>query len=151
MKIIKNIRSSQEQEVVSIYPTETHVLVNKREVTIDSMDGVATLQYEYDCVVVENAQMYADVVGVATQYYNTINKAELLDKIIVTTTSGIRFYADDVSRNDLSNVLLVANSDADTTIWKTPDGWKLVTVADVKEALRLGLEEKGRIIGAINV
>ena len=35
----------------------------------------------------------------------------------------------------------------DTTLWKTPDGLKTVTFADVKEALRLGLEEKGRIVG----
>lgn len=150
MKIIKNIRSSQEQEVVSIYPTETHVLVNKREVTIDSMDGVATLQYEYDCVVVENAQMYADVVLAATEFYNTLRKAELLGNIIITTTSGIRFYADDISRNDLSNAILLSSVDTDTTMWKTPDGLKLVTVLDIREALRLGLEEKGRIVGAIN-
>lgn len=150
MKIIKNVRSSQEQEAVSIYPTETHVLVNKRDVYVEQIDGDTTVQYEYDCVVVEDAQMYADVVLAATEFYNAIRKTELLGNIIVTVTSGVRFYADDVSRNDLSNVLLLSNVDTDTTMWKTPDGLKLVTVLDIKEALRLGLVEKGRIIGAIN-
>lgn len=148
MKVVKNIRSSQEQEIVTVYPNETHVLVNKRDVYIEQMDGsAATLQYEYDMVVVEDAQKYADVTLVATEFYNNLRKAELLSNIIVTTTSGIRFYADDTSRNDLSNALQLANSDTDTTLWKTPDGLKTVTFADVKEALRLGLEEKGRIVG----
>lgn len=151
MKVVKNIRSSQLQEAVTVYPSETHVLVNMREVSVAGMDGSApSLQYEYDMVIVENAQMYADVALTATGFYNNARKAELLSNIIVTTTSGIRFYADDTSRNDLSNAMLLSSADTDTTLWKTPDGVKLVTVLDIKEALRLGLEEKGRIVGAID-
>lgn len=148
MKIIKNIRSSQEQEVVSIYPTETHVLVNKRDVTIDSMDGVATLQYEYDCVVVENAQMYADVVRVATEFYNSVRKTELLNTIVVTTTNGNTFDADDAGRASMNEAITASAILGITeSMWKLADNTiKLIQLDELKEALALGIQAKGAIV-----
>lgn len=67
MKIIKNVRASEVQEQVTYYNNEAHVLLNERVVEVVSEDATTTTttQYEYDKVVVENANLYADLVAIA--------------------------------------------------------------------------------------
>ena len=76
-------------------------------------------------------------------------------KNIVVEVDGIRFYADPESRADLSDAILEAQEaglqDTYEQEWKTKDGIKNVTLAQIKTARRKGLEEKGNIVGVINV
>lgn len=153
MKIIKNVRSSQQQEQVRTYGNTAHVLVAEREVIIKNQDGTSQTQYEYDEVIVENCNIYLDVVEVATNYRNEVIKGEQLEKITVTTTSGKVFYADPISRTDISDAISLANETSQTsTTWKLAepiDGSKLaiVTLDELKEARALGLQAKASIIG----
>lgn len=84
------------------------------------------------------------------------SKEEQLNSLIITTSTGKRFYADPDSRTDLVDVVLegIINNMPDeyTTEWKTasrPEGtnFETVTFAELKEAKRLALEAKGQIVG----
>ena len=80
-------------------------------------------------------------------------KEEQLNNLIVTITSGKRFYADPQSRTDLDGAVLhgFINNALDTLEenWKTADGLQLVTFAEMKEASRMALEAKGQIVGVV--
>lgn len=65
MKIIKNVRASEKQEQVTFYGNEAHVLLNEREVEVVNEDETSYIQYEYDKVVIKNANLYADIVAIA--------------------------------------------------------------------------------------
>lgn len=94
------------------------------------------------------------IMGGEAEYY-AIQKAKLdvikdeaLSNVIVTTSSGKRIYADSNSRTDLLSAIISAQAAGITeTMWKTPDGMVLITLQDMQEAVMLGLQEKGRIIG----
>ena len=84
------------------------------------------------------------------------SKEEQLSKLIVTISSGKRFYADPQSRTDLDGAVLhgFINNAPDTLQenWKTasrPEGadFEIVTFAEMKEASRMALEAKGQIVG----
>ena len=76
---------------------------------------------------------------------------ESITKIIVTTSNGTKFYADPISRTDLSDAIaIMVESNISEYLWKTIDGVKLVTLEDMKEARKLGLLEKGRLVGAVS-
>lgn len=81
----------------------------------------------------------------------SIVKAYKLANIIVTLEDGTRFYANNESRTDISDAVSLAldmGATEEATIdWKTPDGIKTVTLAQLKLAKRAGLEAKARIIG----
>lgn len=83
-------------------------------------------------------------------------KQDKLERAIITVSSGVRFYADPESRTDLLNAWIVAKSngwDEDLSItkaWKTADGIKEINFLDLNEAITLGLDKKGKIVGAIN-
>lgn len=84
----------------------------------------------------------------------SIIKQWKLDNIIVTLEDGeTRFYANSQSRSDISDAISLAEemgaTSESTTTWKTPDGFKTVTLAQLKKAKRLGLEAKASIIGVI--
>ena len=75
-------------------------------------------------------------------------KDKQLSRVTVTTTSGKEFYADPLSRVDIADAVQVAiNSGLTSTSWKLVSGWTTVTLDEMKEAQRLGLEAKGAIIG----
>lgn len=125
-----------------------YVNFNQTEVT-KTEDDITSTFWEMETLEVEDRRTAYQVV----EAFKEAQKNELLNAIIVTTTSGVRFYADPVSRTDISDAILEAQeigaSDIDTITWRTPDGLKTVTVADLKEARKLGLEEKARIVGAL--
>lgn len=81
------------------------------------------------------------------------SKDELLNSLVVTLSNGLRFYADPQSRTDIAATIIEAQNqnatDEMTTNWKTPDGVKLVTLKDLKDANALALNEKAKIIGVI--
>ena len=152
MRIIRNVTSSQKQEQVTKYGDETHVLLDEREVEVvngfGDMEEEASIQYEYDKVIVINSSTYADAVEAATNYFRKVNKEYLLDSIVVTTTSGKSFYADPISRTDLADAISIANESGETTVlWKLATGWEEVTLEEMKEARLLGLQEKAKVIG----
>ena len=76
--------------------------------------------------------------------------------LLATTTvsSGITFYTDSDSITDLMIAERKAEKlgleDTFSREWKTTDGWKIVTLADIKEAIDLRLENKGSLIGVSN-
>ena len=84
----------------------------------------------------------------------SVIKAYKLDNIIVTLEDGTRFYANGTSRSDMSDTISLAVELGATSEsineWKTPDGLAQVTLSQLKEAVRLGLEAKATIIG-VNV
>lgn len=78
-------------------------------------------------------------------------KAEQLSKLIVTISTGKRFYAGAESRTDLLSAIFEAHNqgatDASVSNWKTPDGIISVNLAELKEASKKALEAKAGIIG----
>lgn len=106
MKVVKNIRSSQEQEIVTVYPTETHVLLNMREVLVGGMDeATQSTQYEYDMVVLEGNYANPEVQAkcewykkylsdtdfkMTTDYYDTMTSEEQL--ALTTKRAEARAY-----------------------------------------------------------
>ena len=84
----------------------------------------------------------------------SIIKQWKLDNIIVTLDDNeTRFYANSQSRSDISDAISLAEemgaTSESTTTWKTPDGFKTVTLSQLKQAKRLGLEAKASIIGVV--
>jgi hypothetical protein len=88
-------------------------------------------------------------------YGVSVTKARLLNNLVVTVTSGKIFYCDPTSRADISDAILEAQDmgalDTFVTQWKTVDGILDVTVAELKEARRLGLQAKATLVGVVNV
>lgn len=75
-------------------------------------------------------------------------KEEAIERIQVTVTSGKVFYADPTSRADLADAIdLMQEEGLVTYLWKTINGIMEVTLDDMKEARKLGLLEKGRLVG----
>jgi len=79
-------------------------------------------------------------------------KEEALKALEITTISnGFRFYTDDKSVIDLMLARDTARDnnipDEYTTEWKTVDGVKTVSIANIKEALSLRLTNKANAVG----
>jgi len=76
-------------------------------------------------------------------------KEESIMSIVVTITNGKQFYADPISRADMTDAIAIAGETGQTEVmWKLPvQGFTLVTLAEMKEARMLGLQAKGTIIG----
>jgi len=73
-----------------------------------------------------------------------------LEHIEVALSTGKVLYADKDSRNDISHAIQLMESEGvDSQGWKTVNGIKSVTLAEFKEALKLGLIEKGKIVGVV--
>ena len=77
-------------------------------------------------------------------------KLEALATLTVTTTAGNEFDGDDTARSDMmaaiqaSEILGVTSSN-----WKLADNsWKLIELAELKEALALAIQAKGTILGS---
>jgi len=65
----------------------------------------------------------------------------------VTTESDKEFYADPISRADISDAIALAGETGQTsTPWKLVSGWTPVTLDELREARKLGLELKGSIV-----
>lgn len=81
-----------------------------------------------------------------------LQKIEMLKTLDVTTvTSGVSFHTDDKSIIDLMIARDEANEqgavDTDVTDWKTINGIMEVTIFDIKEAIKLRLSNKAKLIG----
>lgn len=75
-------------------------------------------------------------------------KQYALDSITVTVTSGKVLYADPISRTDIADAIkCMEMNNVSEQEWKTVNGVISVTLTDFKEALLLGLQAKGAIIG----
>ena len=77
-------------------------------------------------------------------------KLEALATLTVTTTAGNEFDGDDTARSDMmaaiqaSEILGITSSN-----WKLADNsWKLIELAELKEALALAIQAKGTILGS---
>ena len=81
-------------------------------------------------------------------------KEDKLRNLIVINKIGKRFYADPEARTDITAVIIQATEQGATNeavlTWKTPDGIRDVTLAELKEANKLALEAKAKIIGVDN-
>lgn len=80
------------------------------------------------------------------------SKQELLNSITVTTQSGKTFDGNETARTDMLVALTVGEWINETqTYWKMANNdTLLVTKEELQEALTLAIQEKGRIVGAIN-
>ena len=93
------------------------------------------------------AQIVADEALVAYNEAKVVAK-EAIDRIKVTVTSGMEFYADPESRTDLSDAISIMREQGLTEYqWKTTTGVQLVTLVDMIEARTLGLVAKGNLVG----
>ena len=75
-------------------------------------------------------------------------KTYTLNSITVTTTNGNTFDGNETARGNMTSAILSAE-----VIGKTEDTWKLadntsavITIAELKEALALSIQEVGRIV-----
>ena len=73
-----------------------------------------------------------------------------LSELTVTTANGNTFDGDDTARSDMmaaiqaSEILGITSSN-----WKLADNsWKLIELAELKEALALAIQAKGNILGS---
>ena len=96
-------------------------------------------------LVAEQASIDAKIAQEAKQA-----KLEALATLAVTTTAGNVFDADDTARSDMmaaiqaSEILGITSSN-----WKLADNsWKLIELAELKEALALAIQAKGTILGS---
>ena len=114
--------------------------------------------YEYQQVALQYDAPDSDVdKAIVKESERILNerKAEALATMKVRTQSGKLFYVDENSRVDINDAInLAADSEATHTIWKLAEeinGSKLVEVSvdELKEARKLALEEKARVIGVI--
>jgi len=79
---------------------------------------------------------------------NKTNKENEIKNIQVITSSGKTFYADPESRTDLSDAIsIMTKENISEYMWKTVNGFELVTIDEMIEARALGLKQKGTIIG----
>lgn len=80
------------------------------------------------------------------------SKAELLAAITVTTQSGKTFDGNETARTDILSALTAGELiGATSTNWKLADNTvAIVTRDELLEALSLAIQEKGRIVGAID-
>jgi hypothetical protein len=77
-------------------------------------------------------------------------KVKALEELTVTTANGNVFDGDDTARSDMmaaiqaSDILGITSSN-----WKLADNsWKLIELAELKEALALAIQAKGTILGS---
>lgn len=144
------IRADEKQNEIISTNGKLYVNVNQQQLTETLEDGTIQTFWEMEAIEISHKK---DAESTIKDYHESIKK-ESLSNIIVTVASGKRFYADPESRADISDAILEAQEigaeDADTTTWKTPDGLQAVTIADLKEARKLGLVEKGKIVGVSN-
>lgn len=86
--------------------------------------------------------------------YEKILKEYKLNNLTVEV-AGFNFYVDTESRIDISTALDEAKelglTDDYEIDWKTKEGWKTVTVANLKEARKKALQAKANLIGAEGV
>jgi hypothetical protein len=120
-----------------------------KQVQPNKQDGFIEVENNIICGMLYDGTSFSNPVIVPTPP----TKEEQLNNLIVTITSGKRFYADPQSRTDLDGAVLhgYINNALDTLQenWKTADGWQLVTFAEMKEASRMALEAKGQIVGEV--
>jgi len=110
-----------------------YALVNKRTQT----DEDGNIQYLADGILIDNVSQKDE----AIKNYD-------LEHITVTVTSGKVLYADPISRTDIADVIkCMEMNNISEYQWKTVNGIMSVTLEDFKEALLLGLQRKGAIIG----
>lgn len=107
------------------------------------------LFYQGDCIVGDRAATQQEV----DEYIAGITplKQTLLATITVTTQSGKTFDGNETARNDMLVALTVGEWINETqTYWKMANNdTLLVTKDELKEALTLAIQAKGRIVGAI--
>lgn len=125
------------------------LIVNNKveQVQPNSKDGFVKVEDNVVCGMVLNNGVYENPVIEP----RLPSKEELLNVLIVTISTGKRFYADAESRTDLLSAILEAQNqgatDASVSNWKTPDGIVSVNLAELKEASKKALEAKAGIIG----
>ena len=79
-------------------------------------------------------------------------KQNALNEATVTISTNKVFYVDPISRADLTDAIAIAlETGATETTWKLAeefDGskWALVTLAELQEARKLGLQYKGSLL-----
>lgn len=147
MKIIRNVTSNQQQADTKRYGDELHIYLNETEITDAETE---TITYSYDKVIVANCLQYADPIEAAIVYFNNKDKQIKLDNLIVTTESGKKFYADPISRADISDAIALSAEAGQSRIsWKLKTGWETVTLEELQEARILALTAKGEIIGGV--
>lgn len=135
---MKITADSKQEEFISSNG-KLYVNFNQTEVT-EKVDEITSTFWEMETIEIDDKRNAPSII-----------KAYRLDNIIVTLEDGMRFYANNESRTDMGDAVSLAldmgaTEDA-TTQWKTPDGIKTVTLAQLKLAKRAGLEAKAKIIG----
>jgi len=110
-----------------------YALANRRE----QKDEDGNTQYLAVGILIDNV----------TQKDKAIKKYDL-EHIKVTVSSGKVLYSDPISRTDIADVIKCMElNDITEYNWKTVNGIMSVTLDEFKEALLLGLQQKGKIIG----
>lgn len=157
VKIILNVKSNLKITKSTLkFDNETHIYINERHESKEE-DGETLEYYLYDKLVVFNSDNFSGVESIALSYYKDKMKNDEINTMVVTTSTGIRLYADPTARGDIKDAISAAENrlvgletrpdDSDISeLWKTPDGWIEVNLAEFKEVPELSLIEKKRII-----
>ena len=134
-------------EILNLRKTQNGYLINGLIETIPSDANYNNaLKWVNDGKEVMSVYTEQDILNI-----NKPNKQLLLDDLIITISTGKRFYADAESRTDLLSAIFEAQNQGATDVsvsnWKTPDGIVSVNLAELKEASKKALEAKAGIIG----
>lgn len=159
-------KKAYKEDVISFeqYKSETRVLIEAVAQEVDE-NGLVVVEAVQEVIKLmrpfiakENYNEEIDTYLLSNEKYKAIEskkKQEALENLIITTSSGKRFYVNEASSLDLIKAerLAIKNNlpDEYETLWKTPGGVMNVTVKDITEAIDKSLEEKARIIGVTNV
>ena len=132
--------------------------VENEEITVGSkypINGVFHIVTD----IVEKPNFYEVTVedegGETEEITDEISKAQQLENIVVTTSTGKKFYGNAEARNDINNAITLGQANGiNETPWKLAeaiDGKRvvIVTIQELVEALYLALQEKGKIVGAL--
>ena len=147
----------------TVYPQEVEMLQGKKlvnflieEKTRVGMDGTEYKYYEYEQrhLPVDAQQIDVDkLIARETKIIVNKRKDEALGRLTVKTSSGKVFYADAMSRADISDEISIAIDTGITSIiWKLAEdinGQRIVevTLDELKEARQLAMAEKATIVG----
>jgi len=146
------IIQNKDNKITIISETATELLPIHKELGYELMPkpdfDVRTKLHLVDGVLKEDTQEVQRLDQAATHKEQKAQKLKALKELTVTTEAGNTFDADDQSRANMNEAITAA-----AVLGLTESPWKLhdnsvvtISVDEIKEALALGIVEKGAIV-----
>lgn len=157
--LIEDIKIKYESvylESIEVEKTRFNELTQENENytdTIQTLKENAPSFEDYKAEYLENIDTKIEEKLNSFDEYKAILKEQAIRALDITEISnGLRFYTNTESIGDIRDAIDEGNElnllDTHEVEWKTADGIKWVTFADLKEARKTRLENKAKLVGA---